>query len=102
MTKIPATFAETDIFTIIPKTGVNCNKTDTEISYLEKKIIYEAICQKLRKNDVYKTDMHKICNLTLGQTNKQLQDKMASDTTFKVTKTSRYPFEKICFSNESK
>ena len=35
-------------------------KTDWEMTYLEKKNIDEAIRQKLRKNNVYESDMNKI------------------------------------------
>ena len=52
-------------------------KTDGEMTYLEEKNINEAIRQKLRKNDVYKSDMQKIYNMIVGQTNEQLQEKAA-------------------------
>ena len=55
--------------TIIPDTGVERPKTDTEITYLKKKEIDEAICHKLRKKDVYETVMHKIYNNIMVQTN---------------------------------
>ena len=61
------------------------------MTYLEKKNIDEAILQKLRKKDVYKSDMHKIYNLIVGQTNEQLQEKAASDATFQTVKTERDP-----------
>ena len=44
-----------------------------EMTYLKNKTINEAICQKLKKKDVYKTDMYKIYNLILNQKNKKLQ-----------------------------
>ena len=47
------------------------------MTYLEKNNIDEAIRQKLRKNYIYKSDMHKIYNLIVGQTNKQIQEKAA-------------------------
>ena len=56
------------------------------MNYLGKKNIDEAIYQKPRKKYVYDTDMHKIYNFIVGQKNKQLQDKAASDTTFQVVK----------------
>ena len=37
--------------------------------YLKKNNIDEAILQKLRKKDVYKSDMYKIYNIIVGQTN---------------------------------
>ena len=52
--------------TIIPDTGVEHPKTEVDITYLEKKNIDEDIHQKLRKKDVYKTEMHKIYNLIVG------------------------------------
>ena len=35
----------------------------------------------LRKNDVYESDIHKIYNLIVVQTNEQLQEKAASEAT---------------------
>ena len=52
--------------------------------------------------------MHNIYNLIVGQTNKQLQDKSASDATFQAVKTDRDPIgylmtlKRIYFSNQSK
>ena len=57
------------------------------MTYLEKNNIDEAIREKLRKKDVYELDMHKIYNLFVSQTNKQLQEKAASDATFQAVKT---------------
>ena len=57
----------------ITELGTNRPKTDGDMTYLDKKNIDEAILQKLRKKDVYESDMHKIYNLILGQTNEQLQ-----------------------------
>ena len=48
-------------------------KIDAEMTYIKKNNIYEAIHQNLRKKDVYKSEMHKIYNLFVGQTNEQLQ-----------------------------
>ena len=82
-------------------------KIDVEMTYLEKKNIDEAIHQKLRKKDFYESDMHKIYNLILGQTNEQLQDKSTPDATFHAVKTDRDPIgylmilKRICFSNQS-
>ena len=45
------------------------------MTYLENNNIDEAIRQKLRKKDVYESDMHNIYNLIVGQTNEQLQEK---------------------------
>ena len=77
------------------------------MTYLEKKNIYEAIRQKLRKKDVYESDMHNIYNLIVGQTNEQLKEKAALDATFQAVKIDGYPIgylmilKKICFSNQS-
>ena len=77
------------------------------MTYLKKKNIDEAIHKKLRKMNVYKSDMHKIYNLIVGQTNEQLQEKAALDATFQAVKTDRDPIgylmilKKICFSNQS-
>ena len=43
------------------------------MTYLEIKNIDKAIHQKLRNKDVYETDMHKIFNIIVGQTDDQLQ-----------------------------
>ena len=66
-------------------------KTDGEMTYLEKKNIYEAIHQKLRKNDFHESDMQKIYNLIVGPTNEELQEKAARDATFQVVKTDQDP-----------
>ena len=47
------------------------------MTYIENNNINDAIRQNLRNKDVYQSDMHKIYNLILGQTNKQLQEKAA-------------------------
>ena len=60
MTKTPETFPGPDMPTIIPDTGVERLKTDTEMTYLERKNINEAIHHKPRNKDVYETEMHKI------------------------------------------
>ena len=86
MTKIVATFPYPEMSTITDLV-TECPKTYGEMTYLEEEKIDEAICQKLRKKDVYKSDMHNIYNLTVGHTNKQLQEKAASDATFQVVKT---------------
>ena len=76
------------------------------MTYLKKKNIDEVIRQNLRNKDIYKSDMHKIYNLIMGQTNEQLQEKAASDATFQAVKTDRDPIgylmilKKICFSNQ--
>ena len=58
--------------TIVTDTGATSSKIYTEMTYLKKKNIDESICQKLRKIDEYDTDMHKIYNLFVSQTNEQL------------------------------
>ena len=57
------------------------------MTHLEIKNIDEAIRQNLKKKDVYKSDMHKVYNLIVGQTNEQLQEKAVSDATFQAVKT---------------
>ena len=59
----------------ITELGTGCPKIDGEMTYLEKNNINESICQKLRKKDFYKSYMHKIYNLIVGQNNEQLQEK---------------------------
>ena len=82
--------------------GTKRPKTYGEMTYFEKKID-EAIRQNLRKKDVYKSEMHKVYNIIVGQTNEQLQENAASDATLQEVKTDRYPIgyliilKKICF-----
>ena len=52
------------------------------MNYLKKKNIDKAIHQKLSKKDVYETYRQNIYNIILVQTNKQPQEKVASDATF--------------------
>ena len=91
MTETSANFSDPDMPTIT-ELGTDRPKTDGEMTYLENKNIDEAIRQKLWKKDVYKSDMHKIYNMILGQTNEQLQDKAASDATFQAVKNDRDPY----------
>ena len=60
------------------------------MTHTKKTNINKAIYQNLRKKDNYKSDMENINNLTIGQTNEQPQNKMASDATFQVVKTDKY------------
>ena len=87
MTQTPETFPYPEIPKIVPGTGIECLNTYTDITYLENNNIDKAICQKLRKKDVYETDMHNICNLIVVQKNEQLQEKAVSDDTFQAFKT---------------
>ena len=49
----------------------------------KKNNIDKSILQKLRKKDVYETEIHKIYNLIVGQINNKLQEKAASDANFR-------------------
>ena len=71
----------------ITELGTERPKTDEEMTYPEKKNIDEAIRQKLRKKDLYESDMHKIYNLIVVQTNEQLHEKAALDDTFQAVNT---------------
>ena len=71
--------------------GTERPKTDGEMTYLEKRNIDEAIRKKLRKEDFYESYIHNIYNLIVGQTNEQLQEKVASDATLQEVKTDRDP-----------
>ena len=82
MNKPPAAFPNPLMTTIVADTGAERPKTDTKMTYLKKKNIYEYICQKLRKIYEYETDMHKIYNLFVIQTNEQPQEKAASADTY--------------------
>ena len=75
MNKTLDTFPDPDMPSIIPYMGADYPKTETEVTYPKKNNIDEAIHQKLSKKDVYETDMHKIYNLIVDQTNRQLQEK---------------------------
>ena len=59
ITETAANFPDPEMPTIT-ELGTESPKTDGEMTYLEKKNIDEAIRQKLRKKDVYESDMHKI------------------------------------------
>ena len=106
MNETAANFPDPEMPTIT-ELGTERHKTDGEMTYLDKNNIDEAIRQKLRKKDVYESDMQKMYNLIVGQTNEQLQEKAASDATFQAVKTDRDPIGyliilmKIYFSNQS-
>ena len=76
------------------------------MNYLEENNIDEAIRQNLSNNDVYKSDMRKIYNLIVGQTNEQIQEKAASDATLQAVNTDQDPIEylmilkRLWFSNQ--
>ena len=81
MTETVTTLPEQEMPTITDL-GTKRPTIDGEMTYLEKKNINESNRQNLREKDIYKSDIHKIYNLIVGQTNEQLQEKAASDTTF--------------------
>ena len=58
--------------TIISDTGTKRPKMDRTITYIKNNNIDKDIHQKLRKKDVYETDMHNIYNIIVGQTNEKL------------------------------
>ena len=68
--KTPSTFPNPEMPTTIPETGAKRPNTYGKMTYLKKNNIDEDIHQKLRKKDVYETDMHNIYNNMVGQTNK--------------------------------
>ena len=72
--------------TTIPDTGSKRPKADGKMTYLKNNNIDKDIHHKLRKKDVYETDMHNIYNIIVGQTKEQLQEKAASDATFHAVK----------------
>ena len=67
--KTPATFPNPEMTTITPNTSSERPKTDGKMTYLKKNNIDEDIHQKLRKKDVYETEMHTISNTIVGHTN---------------------------------
>ena len=76
MNKTLANFPDPEMPTIT-KLGTYRPKTDGEMNYLDKNNIDVAIRQTLRKKHVYESDMQRIYNLIVGQTNEQLQEKAA-------------------------
>ena len=52
--------------------GTEHPKTDADMTYFKKRNIDEATRKNLRIKDVYESDMHKIYNLIVVQTNEQL------------------------------
>ena len=93
MTETAANFPNPEMPNIT-ELGTELSKTDGEMTYLKKNNIDESIFKKIRKKDVYKSDMHKIYTLIVVQTNEQLQEKSASDATFQEVNTYRDP---ICY-----
>ena len=87
MNKTLATSTGPEMTTITPDTIIDILKMDVEMTYFKKNNIDEAIHQKLRKKDVYKTDMHKIYNIILAQKNRQLQEKEKLDANLQAIKT---------------
>ena len=67
-----ANLPDPEIPTTTSDTGVKRLKTDADITYLKNKNIYEAIYQKLRNKEVYKTDMHNICGSEKWETTVKL------------------------------
>ena len=70
MTETSYTFPDPYIPATIPDLGINCPKTDTEMTHLKKKNIDESILQNMRNKDVYESYMHKIYNIIVGQVDK--------------------------------
>ena len=100
MTETPETLPELEMPTIIMDTDINHPNTDTEMAYLKKKTINDSIHHKLRKKNVYETDMHSIYNIIVVQTNKKLQENATLDATFWAVKTGRYPIVYLIILNK--
>ena len=69
MNNTMAALPNPEIQTIIPEMGADRPKKGIEMTYLKKNTIDKAIHQKIRMKGVYRTDLHKIYNLILGQKN---------------------------------
>ena len=69
-----ATFPEPNTTTTMMDTGADCLQKESEMTYIKKKNINDAIHQNFRKRNVLKTNMHKIYNLIMGYKNEQPQD----------------------------
>ena len=67
--------------------GVECTKTDAEMTYLKNWNINESIRHKPRKKYVYEIDIQNIYNLSVGQKNEQLQENNTLDATLKAVST---------------
>ena len=63
-------FPYPEMSTIITNTGAEHPKTNAEMTCIEKKKIDKSIHHKLSKKDAYGTDIHKIYNIIVSQTNK--------------------------------
>ena len=57
ITETPETFPDPDMQTIIPDMVIKHPETDGEKTYYKNYDINESICHKLRKKDVYETNM---------------------------------------------
>ena len=68
MTETVSTFPYADMPTII-YLDTERPKTDWVMTYLENNNMDKAICQNLRKKGFYESDMNKIYNIIVGQTN---------------------------------
>ena len=86
MTETVATFRDPDMPNITDL-GIKRPKMDGKIAYLKINNNDKSTLQNMRKRDVYESDMHKIYNLIVGQTNEKLQEKAASGATFQAVKT---------------
>ena len=106
MTETASTFPDPDMPNITDF-GTDRPKTDGDMTYLKNNNTNEAIRKKLRKKDVYGSDMHKIYNFVVGQTNEQLKEKVASDATLQAVNTDQVPIgylmilKSLFFSNQS-
>ena len=102
MTETVATFPNLEMPTITDLV-IELPKNIRRDGLSKKKNIGEAICKNQRKKDVYQSDMHKIYNIIVGQTNEQIQEKAASDATFQTVNTDQYLIgylmilKRICF-----
>ena len=89
MTETAANFPD-PLMPTITELGTDRPKTDGEMTYLKKNNLDESIHKKLRRKDVYKSDMHKIYNLIVGQNidnYKRRRHRMPLSTRSKLTET---------------
>ena len=75
ITETAANFPDPEM-TTTTNLGIERQKTFEEMTYIENIYIDKVIRQKLRKKDVYESDMRKIYNLIVGRSNEQLQKKV--------------------------
>ena len=85
-------------------TGAMRDKTETELSYMEKKEIEMGIRKYLNKEDQYTMDMHQIYSIIVGKCSDAMIQKMKADADYTTVEDKCDPIgilqiiRKICYS----